>query len=88
MREGGTTEDFREMVEKHMTPEMRAVAGGKMDYANFDKNADGDVVLKLQSNAIGLGFSTGEINLAALSHRGLWLGSEQFTCGFARCRPR
>ena len=67
-----TTENFKEMVEKHMTPEMRAIGDGKMDwffdeyvygtalptykldYANFDKNADGDVVLSFKVTQSGV----------------------------------
>jgi len=60
-----TTEDFKALVEKHMTPDMQRIGGGKMDWFfdeyvygtelptykvdyNFEKNAQGDVVLNLK----------------------------------------
>jgi hypothetical protein len=60
-----TTEDFKAIVEKHMTPDMQRIGGGKMDWFfdeyvygtelpsykvdyNFEKNAQGDVVLNLK----------------------------------------
>lgn len=60
-----TTEDFKAIVEKHMTPDMRRIGEGKMDWFfdeyvygtelpsykvdyNFEKNAQGDVVLNLK----------------------------------------
>lgn len=64
--QAATTEDFKAMLEKHMTPEMRAVGGGnmdwffdeyvygtalpsyKLDYGNFEKNADGDIVFSFK----------------------------------------
>jgi aminopeptidase N len=60
-----TTEDFKALVERHMTPDMQRIGGGKMDWFfneyvygtelptykvdyNFEKNAQGDVVLNLK----------------------------------------
>jgi Peptidase family M1 domain len=67
-----STEDFKAMVEKHMTAEMKAFGNGSMDwffneyvygtalpayhldYANFDPDANGDLVFSFKATQAGV----------------------------------
>jgi Peptidase family M1 domain len=67
-----TTEDFKAVVEKHMTPDMKFIGNGNMDwffneyvygtqlpsyrvdYANFDKAANGDIVMSFKITQSGV----------------------------------